>query len=249
MRRLCEVIAGYYQASEAGRAPQLQTLIDQHPDMAAELARYFSEQNQLGRIAKLLHEGEAVPLHDSERINTLRFDTQGLAWAATPVSLLEGVRQFGDYELLEELAVGGMGVIYKARQVSLNRLVVLKIIRTGEFASAAEIRRFRAEAETVADLDHPNIVPIHEVGEHLGYHFFSMKLVQGGSLAIHLDRYLDDPRAASRIVATLARAIHHAHQRGVPIATSSRPTSCSTSGVSLYWPISGWRSGWMRPRT
>ncbi len=138
-----------------------------------------------------------------------------LADLVGPGRLIDGMRRFGDYELLEKLAIGGMGVVYKARQISLNRLVALKTVRSGEFASESDIRRFRAEAEMVADLDHPSIVPIYEVGEHGGYSFFSMKLLEGGTLAAHPDQYGSDPRAAVRVIATLARAIQHAHQRGI----------------------------------
>jgi serine/threonine-protein kinase len=128
---------------------------------------------------------------------------------------LEPPRRFGDYELLDELARGGMGVVYRARQVSLGPVVALKMILSGQFASEAEIRRFRAEAEAAAQIDHPNIVPIFEVGRHQGHAFFSMKLIRGGNLARHLPRYLDDPQAVARLVATIARTIQHAHRKGM----------------------------------
>jgi serine/threonine-protein kinase len=125
-----------------------------------------------------------------------------------------GVNAFGDYVLLEEIARGGMGVVYKARQLSLKRIVALKMTLSGAFASESERERFRLEAEMAANLDHPNIVPIYEVGEHQGHHFFSMKLVEGTNLARQVGRLSDQPRAVAEIVATVARAVDHAHQHG-----------------------------------
>jgi WD40 repeat protein/serine/threonine protein kinase len=121
----------------------------------------------------------------------------------------------GGYELIRELGRGGMGVVYEARQKKPNRIVALKMIRSGPFASPTAIERFYAEAEMVAKLDHPNIVPIYEFGDHHELHYFSMKLIEGGSLDKSLERYVTDPHAAARLMVTVARAVHHAHQRSI----------------------------------
>jgi hypothetical protein len=125
------------------------------------------------------------------------------------------VRYFGDYELLERVASGGFGIVYKARQVSLNRLVALKMIADGRLATPELVQRFRLEAEAAAGLEHEGIVSVYEVGAHDGQHYFSMKLIEGGSLTAHVERFVNDPRAAAALMARVARAVHHAHQRGV----------------------------------
>ncbi len=124
-------------------------------------------------------------------------------------------RRFGQYELLEKFGVGGMGIVYKARQRQHDRVVALKMIRRDQIGGEHEIQRFRSEAEAVARLDHPHIVPLYEVGEHRGRHFFSMLLIESGSLMTHLPRLSKDQRKSAQILATVARAIHYAHQHGI----------------------------------
>jgi WD40 repeat protein/serine/threonine protein kinase/tetratricopeptide (TPR) repeat protein len=124
-------------------------------------------------------------------------------------------RWIGNYELLEEIGKGGMGIVYKARQVNLNRIVALKRILAGEHAGAETVARFRVEAEAAARLQHPHIVQIHEVGEHAGHPYLVLEYVDGGSLAEKLAGTPQPARQAAQWVETLARAMHYAHQRGI----------------------------------
>ncbi len=125
------------------------------------------------------------------------------------------VRYFGDYELLTEIARGGMGVVYRARQNKLNRIVALKMILAGQFASQVEVQRFHTEAAAAAQLDHPGIVPVYEVGEHQGQHFFSMGFVEGSSLAARITSGPLPPREAAGLLKLIAEAIAYAHSKGV----------------------------------
>lgn len=141
--------------------------------------------------------------------------------AVTPVSspvnsgVGSQIRYFGDYELLEEIARGGMGVVYKARQVNLKRVVALKMILAGQLAGDTEVKRFRAEAEAAAHLDHPHIVPIYEIGQHDRQHYFSMAFVDGRSLAHKLSEGVLSPHEAVGILLKVTKAIAYAHAEGV----------------------------------
>jgi tRNA A-37 threonylcarbamoyl transferase component Bud32 len=123
-------------------------------------------------------------------------------------------RRFGDYELLSEVARGGMGVVYKARQLRLNRTVAIKMILTGQLASGEEVRRFFCEAEAAAAMQHPHIVAIHEVGEHEGQHFFSMDFVEGQNLAEMIRESPLSAERAARYVQAIGLAIQYAHEQG-----------------------------------
>jgi WD40 repeat protein len=200
--RVNGVIAEYLRAAQAGAAPDRAALLAAHPDLAAELTEFLADLDCFADAAGPLRAGSP----DAE---TAPPGPTAESPAAAP-----GER-FGGYELLGELGRGGMGVVYQARQVGLNRVVALKVTLAGRLASEADAARFRAEAEAAAALDHPNIVPVHEVGEHDGRPFFSMRLMEGGSLDRELPRLRKDPRAAAARVAEVARAVHFAHQRGL----------------------------------
>ncbi len=185
MADLDDVLLEYYRAAQAGRRPTREELIARHPELAAELAAFLDDERRL---------------------------LCGLDAASAPSS---PPTSFGGYEILGEIARGGMGVVYRARQKSLGRVVALKVILSGALATPEEVRRFRREAEAAAALEHPHIVPIHEVGEVEGRPYFTMKLLEGGNLAQALPRYAGDFRAAAGIVETVAWAVQLAHEHGV----------------------------------
>src|SRR5204863_125354 len=138
-------------------------------------------------------------------------DTSGVDEAVRAATMLG---ELGDYELLEEIGRGGQGVVFRARQKSLNRTVALKVISLGQWASKAHLKRFRREAEAAASLDHPCIVPIYEVGERDGSCYFSMKFVEGGQLD-EVTRHTPMPiRRAVELIVEVARTVHYAHEHG-----------------------------------
>src|SRR6476619_346263 len=133
----------------------------------------------------------------------------------TTARAAELLGELGDYELLEEVGRGGQGVVFRARQKSLNRTVALKVISLGKWASKAHLKRFRLEAEAAAKLEHPGIVPIHEVGERDGSCYFSMKFVEGGQLDEVVRRTPISIRQAAELIAKVARTVHYAHEHGI----------------------------------
>jgi WD40 repeat protein/serine/threonine protein kinase len=186
--------------------------------------------------------GEPVPLHDDAASHSF--------FALLEPSLPEHVRLFGDYELIEQIGAGGMGVVWRARQKSLNRLVALKMIRAGQLARPEDVQRFRAEAEAAARLQHPGVVAIYEIGEVEGQHFFSMELIEGPTLARSLAHGPFAPRRAATLVRELALIMSYAHSRGIlhrdlkpsnivlsqPLAEASSQTLSTTSSSFPSFP-------------
>lgn len=207
--KLQDALAALLEAEERGERIDADAWTARYPDVADELRAFLANRARFEALA-----GKRALVHE------VFAPTIAPGGAVAPAAGAR-VRYFGDYELLDEIARGGMGVVYRARQATLNRVVALKMILAGQFAGPADVQRFRREAEAAAALDHPNIIPIYEVGEHEGQQYFTMKLVEGGSLATALGRPEWKPgpkeqqRRAAALVAAVARAVHHAHQRGI----------------------------------
>jgi len=186
-----------------GKSPDINDYTREAPDLADELRSLW---------AAILVADCAAAAPADEFPQT----APGHAVAAAPDGAgSELPRRFGDFELLAELGRGGMGLVYQARQVSLDRVVALKMILGGRLAPAADLARFRAESQSVARLDHPQIVPVHEVGELGGQPYFTMKYIAGTTLARRLAEGPMPPREAAELLAPVARAIHYAHEQGV----------------------------------
>jgi serine/threonine protein kinase/WD40 repeat protein len=192
------VIAEFLQAVEEGKNPSREQLLKRYPEYADRLRDFFANLDRMSRGA-----------------SGFRLPDLAATSGDGGLSDLPRLRYLGDYELLSEIARGGMGVVFRARQVTLNRPVAVKMILAGTYATPREVQRFRAEAEAAANLDHPNILPIYEVGEFEGHQYFSMKLVEGGSLSSRLADLSGRLTDAMGLMAVLARAVHFAHQRGI----------------------------------
>ncbi|HEX5445793.1 MAG TPA: serine/threonine-protein kinase, partial [Pirellulales bacterium] len=199
--RLAELLIYLTDELRAGRAPDIERLAAEHAELSQELRELWTAV----RVA----EGVAAEVADSTAV----FAAEGSFSAAQPHG--DFPRQFGDFELLEELGRGGMGIVYKAQQPSLGRTVALKMILRGELASAADIARFHSEAASAARLQHPSIVPVYEVGEQDGRPYFAMKCIEGTTLGRRLSEGPLPPREAAELLLPVCRAIQNAHQQGI----------------------------------
>jgi len=180
--------------TQQGNPPDLAELVQRFPHLRDRLERQME-------IASWFADAEGSEARVDEE------DSSSEAEATTI--------RFGDYDLCEEIARGGMGVIYRAHHRKLKRTVALKMIRPERLMRAADVRRFKNETRIIARLEHPNIIPILNVGQVDGVHFFTMRMVRGRDLESRRTEYLDDVRRAARLVWEVAAAIHHAHQHGV----------------------------------
>ena len=233
-QRLENALAACLEAVESGMAADLCAALAGHAEFAAEVADFFSARGRVEDVMSPLR--LLTPLAPSvfevgpER--TVAYD------ANVGSSFVEGGRQssFGDYELQELIGTGGMGVVYRAWQRSLGRPVALKMLRAGTRSSPESLRQLRAEAEAIARLQHAHIVPVYEVDEHAGEPFFSMRLMEGGSLAQRLASAPLPNREAARVLGLLARATHHRQPRPAHEPAQSgrnRNWHCGNSGSSV----------------
>ena len=196
---LAGLLAGLSDDLRSGRTADVEKRAIENPTLASELRELWA----LAQVVEL-----AKPKNETLPFVAPRSDT-----ALSPSSL---PRTFGDFELLEEVGRGGMGVVYRAKQNSLGRTVAVKMVREAHLATPADAARFRDEAEAAARLKHPNIVTVHEVGNNDGQAYFCMEFVEGPSLSQYVAKHGPlPPRDAARIVAAVARAVHHAHTEGI----------------------------------
>ena len=195
-QRLAALVSEVADRFQKGEAVSLDDVCAQHPDLSQEIREIW------GMIAVT----EAVGKRKSDKPDESLDDY---------APIMDLPYRFGDYQLEKEIGRGGMGVVYRARQLSLGRPVALKMILKGDQASESDRRRFQAEAEAAARLTHPNIVAINEVGQHKGRSYISMRLITGDDLAKQLAGRPMNPREAAKLMIDVALAIHYAHSQGI----------------------------------
>jgi serine/threonine-protein kinase len=202
---LARLLADFTEQARRGQAPDVDEVVRQHPDLAKELRELWAAAQLAEALAQRSSPASTV---DFVPRNAPGPDSGAVSAGGLP-------RTFGDYELLEELGRGAMGVVYKAYQGSLDRQVAVKMLLRGDLASEADLARFRGEAEAAARLKHPNVVSIIEVADRNGQAYFSMQYVEGTTLARLVAAGPLPARDAARYLTPICRAIHHAHQAGI----------------------------------
>lgn len=205
--RLAEILAGLVEESRQGKVPDIEFAARNNPDLAVELRELWAVAGMADDLAlagdRDLTGATIVPWMPHDAANG--DNAEGAAITG----------EFGGYELLEKIGEGGMGVVYKARQKGLGRIVALKMIQRGALASDSDVARFRAEAAAAAHLEHPQIVPVYEVGQFDGQPYFSMKHIAGTTLARKLADGPLGPRETAALMLPVCRAVAHAHQQGI----------------------------------
>lgn len=230
--QLDEAFALYLSACDTGKLDSREDFLKQFPSISGQLRELMEAADMIGSFTQAAPAKPATP-SSSQFPETIGISEIGADESAGDFSAMDphatlpmANRPTGDlgpslpfemedYTLLKVLGVGGMGVVYLAKQRDLERLVAVKMIRSGMLAGTEEVKRFYTEAKAAAHLRHPNIVAVHQFGRRAGHHFFSMQYIEGEDLQRLLKRGALSPRRAAEIVRDVARAIDHAHQRGV----------------------------------
>jgi serine/threonine protein kinase len=209
--RLASLLAELTEQARRGEHAALDAIAAEHPDLADELRELWALAQFAEEFARARPNAPTRP-------------------APTPPQ--PAGRTFGDFVLMEEIGRGGMGVVYKAWQKSLGRIVALKMILRGEHATPADLARFQVEAQAAAHLEHPNIVPVYSAGEHDGQAYFCMRFVEGQTLTSLLTRGPLRPREAANLLEKIARGIDFAHQRGI-LHRDLKPSNILLSGMGM----------------
>lgn len=204
-----DLIAEFLEAVERGETPDRQEFFDRNPEFKAELEEFFASHDELFGAMQ----SDAAPNQQGEQATLAPSGTDQRSNRGD--SITGEHRVIGNYEILEEIDRGGMGIVFRALDRNLDRIVAVKMIRSGRLASDSDVQRFNAEARAAAKLDHPGIVPVHEVGTHEGHPYFSMAFIEGENLdAFHKRKKLSIEEACT-LIKDVALAIDHAHENNL----------------------------------